>query len=61
MQPCSTLTPFSAITTRGLKETDMGPVAEFIDRALASKDDAGALAKIKSEVAAFAGKFPMPH
>jgi glycine hydroxymethyltransferase len=50
-----------AITTRGLKETDMAPIAEFIDRALASKDDAAALEGIKKEVAAFAAKFPMPH
>jgi glycine hydroxymethyltransferase len=50
-----------AITTRGLKEADMTTVASFIDRALASKDDPTALAKIKSEVAAFAAKFPMPH
>jgi glycine hydroxymethyltransferase len=50
-----------AITTRGLKESDMSKVADFIDRALASKDDAAALAKIRDEVAAFAAKFPMPH
>jgi len=50
-----------ALTTRGLKEQDMRTVASFIDRALLGKDDAGALAKIRDEVAAFAGKFPMPH
>lgn len=50
-----------AITTRGLKEADMTTVADFIDRALASKDDATALAKIRDEVAGFAGNFPMPH
>jgi glycine hydroxymethyltransferase len=50
-----------ALTTRGLKENDMATVADFIDRALASKDDAAALAKIRQEVANFAGKFPMPH
>jgi glycine hydroxymethyltransferase len=50
-----------AITTRGLNEGDMTTVASFIDRALAAKDDAGKLAMIKSEVAAFAAKFPMPH
>jgi glycine hydroxymethyltransferase len=50
-----------AITTRGLRENDMATVADFIDRAMAAKDDAGALDKIKGEVAAFAGKFPMPH
>jgi glycine hydroxymethyltransferase len=50
-----------ALTTRGLKENDMLVVADFIDRALASKDDAPALTKIRDEVAAFAAKFPMPH
>jgi len=50
-----------ALTTRGLKEADLGQVAEFIDRALLSKDDPSALAKIRDEVKAFAGKFPMPH
>ena len=50
-----------ALTTRGLKEADMTAVAGFIDRALLAKDDAASLAKIKGEVAAFAGKFPMPH
>ena len=50
-----------ALTTRGLKEIDMKSVAGFIDRALLAKDDAGQLAKIRAEVAAFAGRFPMPH
>lgn len=50
-----------AITTRGLKEADMTTVAGFIDRALLAKDDAAGLAKIKTEVAEFCGKFPMPH
>ncbi len=50
-----------ALTTRGLKEDDMPPVAEFIDRAIHAKDDSAQLAKIRQEVADFAGKFPMPH
>src|SRR4051812_24046065 len=50
-----------ALTTRGLKEADMKQVAEFIDRAVQSKDDANALAKIRDEVKNFASKFPMPH
>ncbi len=50
-----------ALTTRGLKEHDFEQVAEFIDRALLSKDDAGALKTLRDEVATFAGKFPMPH
>jgi glycine hydroxymethyltransferase len=50
-----------AITTRGLKEADMTTVAELIDRALHAKDDPAGLAKIRAEVAAFCGGFPMPH
>jgi glycine hydroxymethyltransferase len=50
-----------ALTTRGFKENDMITVADFIDRALAAKDDSSALSRIRDEVAAFAKKFPMPH
>jgi glycine hydroxymethyltransferase len=50
-----------AITTRGLKDTDMATVADFIDRALLAKDDSAALAKIRGEVADFCRSFPMPH
>jgi len=50
-----------ALTTRGLKETDLAQVADFIDRALLNKDDPAALAKIRDSVKAFASKFPMPH
>jgi glycine hydroxymethyltransferase len=50
-----------AITTRGLKEADMTAVADFLDRAIAAKDDAGLLAKIRGEVAEYCKKFPMPH
>src|SRR3954464_10346732 len=50
-----------ALTTRGLKENDLRAGAEFIDRAITSKGDAGALSKIRDEVAQFAARFPMPH
>jgi glycine hydroxymethyltransferase len=50
-----------ALTTRGLKESNMLTVAAFIDRAVDAKDDAPALAKIRAEVAEFAKRFPMPH
>lgn len=50
-----------AVTTRGLKEADMPSVADFIDRALGSKDDPAALARIRAEVAEFCKRFPMPH
>jgi glycine hydroxymethyltransferase len=50
-----------ALTTRGLKETDMATVANFIDQALLAKDDASRLTKLRDEVAAFAAKFALPH
>ncbi len=50
-----------AITTRGLKEADMGAVADFIDRAMIGKDEESALKVIRREVAEFCKKFPMPH
>ena len=50
-----------AITTRGLKENDMIKVAEFIDRAVAVKDDNAALEAIGKEVTAFMAAFPMPQ
>jgi glycine hydroxymethyltransferase len=50
-----------AITTRGLKEKDMETVADFIDRAVAAKDDSQSLTKIRGEVAEYCKAFPMPH
>ena len=50
-----------AVTTRGLKEQDLVTVADFIDRAVAAKDDPQGLARIRAEVAEFCKKFPMPH
>ena len=47
--------------SRTTQEDDMTVVAEFIDRAIHAKDDAGKLASIRKEVASFALKFPMPH
>lgn len=50
-----------AVTTRGLKETEMPVIADFIDRALHAKDDPARLAAIKGEVAGLCGRFPMPR
>ncbi|MCA9343549.1 MAG: serine hydroxymethyltransferase [Candidatus Nomurabacteria bacterium] len=49
-----------AITTRGLKESDMATVAEWMKQAIASKDDPKSLSNIKQEVAEFAIQFPLP-
>ncbi len=50
-----------AVTTRGLKEAEMVKVAEFIDRAVAHKDEDEALAAIAEEVHAFMHNFPLPQ
>ncbi|MDD5728181.1 MAG: serine hydroxymethyltransferase [Victivallales bacterium] len=49
-----------AVTTRGMKETEMVRIADFINRAIAVREDAGALASLREEVKVFANKFPMP-
>lgn len=50
-----------AVTTRGMKEAEMLRIADFIDRAVAAKDDDAALAKIAEEVCAFTKAFPLPQ
>lgn len=50
-----------AVTTRGMKEVEMLRIADFIDRAVAAKDDDAALAKIAEEVRAFTKAFPLPQ
>ncbi|MFZ1683976.1 MAG: serine hydroxymethyltransferase [Candidatus Zixiibacteriota bacterium] len=48
-----------AVTTRGMGPKDMPTIAEFIDRALKSRRDEEALAKIAADVSAFSNKFPL--
>ena len=48
-----------AVTTRGMGETEMDQIAEFITRALQSPDDGAALAMIKIEVEELCRKFPL--
>jgi glycine hydroxymethyltransferase len=48
-----------AVTTRGMKEEEMGRIAKFIDRALAAPEDAASLARIKAEVKELANAFPL--
>ena len=50
-----------ALTTRGLKETDIAEVAALFDEALRSEGDEQALAQTREKTAALAAKFPMPH
>ena len=50
-----------AVTTRGMKEPEMLRIADFIERAVAAKDDDAALARIGDEVRAFTKAFPLPQ
>ncbi len=68
MVPFDTRSPFvtsgmrlgtCAITTRGLKETDMVKIAELIDKVITNHEDANTLAEVKKEVNAFMADFPL--
>jgi glycine hydroxymethyltransferase len=48
-----------AVTTRGLRETDMDIVAELITRVLAAPDDESVARKVKSDVEHLCRKFPL--
>jgi glycine hydroxymethyltransferase len=48
-----------ALTTRGMRETEMDQVAGFITRVLATPDDDRALAMVKDEVERLCRKFPL--
>jgi glycine hydroxymethyltransferase len=59
MVPFDTRSPFqtsgirvgtAAVTTRGLKEADMAPIAAFIDRVLSRADDAQEIARVREDV-----------
>lgn len=60
MKPSGIRLGTPAITSRGMKETDMVTIAEFIDRALRNPNDKAIVAKLKQEVIAFASQFPLP-
>jgi glycine hydroxymethyltransferase len=49
-----------ALTTRGLKETEMDQVAEWIDQAITASSDDKKLAKIRAEIKEFTKKYPLP-
>jgi glycine hydroxymethyltransferase len=48
-----------AVTTRAMKEDQMDNIAEYIDSAIAHRNDAGALEKIKKAVLTLARRFPL--
>lgn len=49
-----------AVTTRGMKETDIHQVADFIAEALADHTDEEKLHAIRDKVFAFNRAFPLP-
>ncbi len=48
-----------AVTTRGMKEAEMEQIAALIDRVLVAPDDTALAARVKDEVKALAGRFPL--
>lgn len=50
-----------AVTTRGMKESDMGVIAGFINRSISVQHDDNALKAIADEVKSFMSAFPMPR
>ncbi|MGZ5003433.1 MAG: glycine hydroxymethyltransferase, partial [Chthoniobacterales bacterium] len=49
-----------AVTTRGMKEEEMLDIADFIAEALAHRDDAAALEKVRDKVREMTRRFPLP-
>lgn len=67
--PNDTLPPFRpsglrlgtpAITTRGLKESDMTQIADWMHQAIISRNDSSKLAGLKNQVMDFAKQYPLP-
>ncbi len=50
-----------ALTTRGMKQTEMQQVADWIDRAVKAHSDDTALSKIRDEIRDFVKAFPLPN
>ena len=48
-----------AITTRGLKEAQMGTVVELIDRVLTNTDDESVISSVKNEVGTLMSDYPL--
>jgi glycine hydroxymethyltransferase len=48
-----------AVTTRGMKEAEMGQLADFVARVLERPDDASVLAAVRAEVEALCRRFPL--
>lgn len=60
MKPSGIRIGTPAVTTRGMKESDVEQVAAFIHEALEAREDDAKLAEIKGRVFAFNAAFPLP-
>jgi glycine hydroxymethyltransferase len=60
MNPSGIRVGTPAITTRGLRETDMRTIVAWIDEALRSKEDEAKLAELKLKVKELCVRFPIP-
>ena len=49
-----------AVTTRGLVDEDMSRLAEWIDQAIANRDNEAKLVELHAEVTAFVRQYPLP-
>jgi len=49
----------AAVTTRGMKEADMERIAELIDTALRSPDDASVSERVRADVRELTSAFPL--
>jgi glycine hydroxymethyltransferase len=50
-----------AVTTRGMKEAEMALIAGWMDAALRNRADESAINRIREEVFALTGRFPIPE
>ena len=49
-----------ALTTRGMKEAEMRPIAKWIAEVLAKPDDAATAGRVRGEVRELCQQFPAP-
>jgi len=61
MKPSGIRIGSQAITTRGMKETEMDLIAGWIDMALRHRADESAIARIRQEVIHLTDQFPIPE
>jgi len=59
MKPSGIRVGTPALTTRGMKETEMRQIATWITKALDLRNDDAALEHIRCEVAELANRFPL--